>query len=63
LKEAHWQPEGVPRQHSEKSLEMKLYPNVDFYIGLLKLEITGKQQSKNFRKTQENNNLLKSKKV
>jgi len=42
---------------------MKLYPNVDFYIGLLKPEITGKQQFKNLRKTQENNNLLKSKKL
>jgi len=39
---------GVPRQHSEKSLEMKVYPDVDFYI--LKPEITGKQ-SKNVPKT------------
>jgi len=40
---------GRPHQHSEKSLEMKVYPDVDFYI--LKFEITGKQQSKNFQKT------------
>jgi len=41
---------GVPLQHSEKSLEIKVYPVVGFYI--LKLEITGKQKSKNFRNTQ-----------
>ena len=29
---------------------MKLYPNVAFYIGLLKPEITGKQQSKTSEK-------------
>ena len=32
---------------------MKVYRYVDFYIGLLKPEITGKQQFKNFRKTQK----------
>jgi len=53
--------EAGPRQHSEKSLEIKVYPNVDIYI--LKPEISGKQQSKNFRKTQKNNNLLKIKRV
>jgi len=37
---------------------MKVYPVVDFYI--IKPEITGKQQSKNFRQTQRNN-LLKTK--
>jgi len=30
----------APRQHSEKSLEIKVYPDIDFYI--LKPEITGK---------------------
>jgi len=40
-----------PRQYSEKSLEMKVYRDVDFCV--LKPEITGKQQSKNFRKTQK----------
>jgi len=30
---------------------MKVYPDVDFYM--LKPEITGKQQSKDFRKTQK----------
>jgi len=39
---------------------MKVYPGVGFYI--LKPEITGKQQFKNFRKTQKNI-LLKSKKI
>ena len=39
---------GAPRQHSEKSVEMKVYRDVDRYI--LKLEITGEQQSKNFEK-------------
>jgi len=39
---------------------MKVYPDVDFYI--LKHEIAEKQQSKNFGKTQKNNNLLKTKK-
>jgi len=42
---------GDPRQHSEKSLGMKVYRDVDFYI--LKPETTGKQQSRNFRKTQK----------
>jgi len=32
---------------------MKVYRYVDFYIGLLKPDITGKQQSKNFRQTQK----------
>jgi len=41
---------GAPLQHSEKSLEMKVYPYVDFYI--LKSEITEKL-SKNVRKTQK----------
>jgi len=31
---------------------MKVYRDVDFYIGLQKPEITGKQ-SKNFRRTQK----------
>jgi len=41
----------TPRQHSEKSLEIKEYPDEGFYK--LKHEIAGKQQSKNFRKTQK----------
>jgi len=31
---------GAPRQRSEKSLEMKVYPDIDFYIR--KPKITGK---------------------
>jgi len=34
---------GGPRQHSEKRFEIKVYPDVDFYI--LKPKIAGKQQS------------------
>jgi len=36
---------------------MKVYTDVDFYIP--KHKLAGKQQSKNFRKTQKNDNLLK----
>jgi len=49
-----------PHQHSDKSLEMKVYWDKDFHI--VKPETTGKQQSKNFRK-RKNNNLAKIKKV
>jgi len=49
-----------PRQHSEKSLEMKVYRDVDIHI--LKPEITGKQVEK-LPKNAKNSNLLKHKKV
>jgi len=42
---------------------MKVYRYVDFYIGQLKPEITGKQQSKIFRKTQKATTYWKPKKV
>ena len=61
MKEAHWPVAtvGAPRQHSEKSLEIKAYPDVGFYKE--KPEITGKQQSKTPKNAK--NNLLKTKKV
>jgi len=53
---------GGPRPHSEKRLQIKVYPDVDFYI--LKTKIAGKQQSvKKLPKNAKNNNLLKTKTV
>jgi len=51
---------GGRRQHSEISLEIKVYRDVDSYI--LKPEITGKQQSQNFQKTQKATTYWKTKK-